>query len=295
MKSPSFDLHRPTSLDEALALLAEHRDDVKVLAGGQSLVPLLNFRLAHPEVVVDIARVPGLDTITVDGTGLRIGTMTRHTAVEHSAAVERSCPLITRAMAHIAHPPIRNRGTFGGSLAHADPAAELPAVALALDAVFDVVSVRGERQIAAADFFEGFLTTALDDDEMLRSVHFPMWPDGAGAAFHEVSRRQGDFAMVGVAVAAGTDDEGRTTTPRIAFCGVSDTPVRLREVEELVTGRVFDDAVRREAEGLVRETLSPPGDLHATSEYRKAVAGTLMTRAIAEAIGATNDVERSAS
>jgi aerobic carbon-monoxide dehydrogenase medium subunit len=290
MKASAFDLYRPRTLEEALSLLTEHRDDVKVLAGGQSLVPLLNFRLARPAVVVDIGLVPGLDGIEVESEtgGLRVGSMARHSEVEHSDVVEAACPLLSRAMGHIAHPPIRNRGTLGGSLAHGDPAAELPAVALALDAVLVAVSTRGTREINVADFYQGFLTTTLAEDELLVAVRFPLWPARTGAAFSEVSRRRGDFAMVGVAVAAGTDPEGRLVHLKVAFSGVSDVPVRALEVEHLLLGSRFEEEDQRLAVELVQGSLNPPDDLHGTSDYRKSVAATLMVRSIAEAIRAGN-------
>jgi carbon-monoxide dehydrogenase medium subunit len=284
MKAPAFDLYRPRTLDEALSLLTEHRDDVKVLAGGQSLVPLLNFRLARPAVVVDIGLVPGLDGIEVGAQGLRIGSMARHSQVEHSEIVAAACPLLSRAMVHIAHPPIRNRGTLGGSLAHGDPAAELPTVALALDAVLVAASVRGTREISVSDFYQGFLTTALAEDELLVSVRFPPWPAHTGAVFSEVSRRRGDFAMVGVAVAAGTDAQGRLADLKIAFSGVSDVPVRASEVENLLLGTAFDEDDQRRAVDLVHECLTPPDDLHGSSAYRRSVAATLMIRSISEAM-----------
>ena len=289
VKAIDFCLHQPSSAAEALDLLAGFGEDGKVLAGGQSLVPLLNFRLARPDHVIDIARVPGLNEIRLDpapGGGLVLGAMVRQAQAERSAAVAVACPLLAAALPHIAHPPIRFRGTVCGSLAHADPAAELPAVAVALDAVFVAISAGARREIPAAEFFQGYLTTALRPDELLAEVRFPAVSAGTGAAFCEVARRQGDFALAGVAAQIVIAD-GVITGARIAVSGVASTPFRSSEAEDLLRsgiGGEADDAVARAAE-TIATAISPPADLHASSGYRRHLAGVLVRRAVTQACG----------
>lgn len=281
MKPIDFTLHRPSTVAEAVELLAEHSDDAKVLAGGQSLVPLLNFRLARPEHVIDIGRLASLTEIRRTPGELVVGAMVRQAQAEHSTAVAAHAPLLTAALPNIAHPPIRNRGTIGGSLAHADAAAELPAVAMALDAVFDVRGPAGVRSLAAADFFRTHLTTALGADELLTSIHFPRALPGTGAAVLEVGRRRGDFALVGVAVQVRLA-EGRIADARVCFTGVDEVPHRCRPAESVLTGGSAADASR--AADAARDDVRPSGDLHATAAYRRDVAGTLLARAVAEAV-----------
>ena len=294
MKPAEFDLHRPDTLDEALHLLAEHGDDGKVLAGGQSLVPLLNFRLARPGHLVDIARIASLAELRRTAGSVSVGAMVRQASAELSPAVAGHCPLLAAALPKIAHPPIRNRGTVGGSLAHADPAAELPSVATALDAVLIAASVRGRREIPAAEFFRTHLVTALEPDELLTEIRFPAADSGTGACFAEVGRRRGDFALAGVA-AQVTVADGRVTDARVCLSGVSDTPFRRPDVEDMLRGTAADEDVLREAERVIRRTVEPTGDLHATAGYRRHVAGVLMTRAVREAYGtATRPRGRSA-
>src|SRR6266446_9331417 len=216
MKAPRFAYVRPASLVEALALLAEHKDEARVLAGGQSLVPMLNFRVAAPKVLVDINRIAGLSGIKVAKNHIRIGALTRHVELERSADIARHLPLIASAMPHIAHPAIRNRGTFGGSCALADPAAELPACALALDATFVVAGKKGERRIPSQDFFKGLYATALKAGELLVAAEFPLPKPGYASAFGELARRHGDYAMVGVA-AHGLQRERRLFDIRVVF------------------------------------------------------------------------------
>jgi carbon-monoxide dehydrogenase medium subunit len=288
MKAVDFCLHQPTSLDEALGLLAKFGDDGKVLAGGQSLVPLLNFRLARPEHVIDIARIPGLDQIRIEpgaGGWLVLGALVRQAQAERSAAVAAVCPLLGAALPHIAHPPIRTRGTVCGSLAHADPAAELPAVAAAVDAVFVAVGRAGRREIPAASFFQGYLTTALRPDELLAEIRFPVVFAGTGTAFCEVARRQGDFALAGVA-AQVTVADGVITDARIAVSGVAGTPFRSAAAEELLRGKPAADLTNGQLNAtaeIIMNAVSPPGDLHASADYRRHLAGVLVRRAVAQA------------
>lgn len=283
MKPPPFEHHVATSLDEALSLLAEHGDESKVLAGGQSLVPLLSLRLARPEQLVDINRIDELATIG-NGEGLRVGATVRQRTVERSAEVAKANPLLAEATRHIGHAAIRNRGTVGGSVAHGDPAAELPAVLLALDGEVEVRSTRGERLVAAADLYSGFLTTALEPDELLTAVRFRAWPSGAGWSFQEFSRRSGDFAVAGVAVLLRLDG-GTVAEARIALSGVDQTPVRVPVAEAALVGQAPSEELWAAAASDGVAELDPPSDLHGTSGYRRHLAGILIRRALQEAHG----------
>jgi len=283
VKPVDFHLHRPSTLDEALELMAEHAEDGKPLAGGQSLLPLLNFRLARPEHVVDLGRIGSLGEVRRTSTEVVIGSMVRQAYAERSPAVTAQCPLLAAALPNVAHPPIRHQGTVGGSLAHADPAAELPAVAVALDATFVAASVRGRREITSGRFFRTHLTTALEPDEILTEIRFPAVPGRSGAAFVEVSRRRGDFALVGVAVQTTVDDEGAVSDARVCFSGVADTPRRCTEAEATLTGHAPEEARLADAADAARDVLDPTSDLHATAAYRKDVAGVLLRRAVADA------------
>src|SRR2546428_2333908 len=225
MKAPRFAYARPASVAEALALLAEYKDDARVLAGGQSLVPMMNFRVAAPKVLVDINRIAGLSGIKVAKNHLRIGALTRHVEIERSAEIARHLPLIAATMRHIAHPAIRNRGTFGGSCALGDPAAELPACALALGATFIAAGKKGERRIPAQDFFKGLYATALGAGELLLAAEFPLPKPGYASAFGELARRHGEYAMVGVA-AHGSTQGKKFSDMRVVFFGVADRPQR---------------------------------------------------------------------
>ncbi len=263
-----------------MALLAEHGDDAKLLAGGQSLVPLLALRLASPSVLIDLGSVPGLDYIRGDDGHLAIGAMTRERTVERSDLVKSSVPLLSEAMPLIGHLAIRNRGTLGGSTAHADPSAEIPAVAVALDAqVTATSSKRGERTIPASQFFQGFFTTALEPDEALTQVRFPVAGPGTGVAFEEATRRHGDFAMVAAAAAVRIDD-GRIGDARIVTIGVSDVPVRCREAEQALIGVEPLASAFEEPSSLAASACDPPSDLHGTSAYRKHLIRVLVRRAL---------------
>ena len=283
MKIPAFCYHRPSGVDEAVDALDRYGSDAKVLAGGQSLVPLLALRLSRPDHLVDIGRIRELGDIEARPTGLTIGAGVRHADVELSAAAERAAPLVVAAMPHIGHRAIRNRGTVCGSLAHADPAAELPAVALALDAELVVRSRTGERAVPAADFFLGYLSSALGETELLTSVRFPPWPARAGWSVQEVSRRHGDFAVVGVAAVVGLDESGRVDRAALSFFGAAATPVRIAEAERVLIGEYPDSAAFAEAADVVTKTIDPPGDNHATASYRAHVAGVLTLRSLGEA------------
>lgn len=283
MKPAPFEFHRASSLDDALALLAAH-PDAKPLAGGQSLIPAMNFRLAQPAALVDLNRVPELAGITAppDG-GLRIGAMTRHSAVERSDAVRQRAPLLAEAMPHVAHPQIRSRGTLGGSLAHADPSAELPAVMLALGATFVLRSRTGERRVRAEDFFTGLFATALVAGELLVAVEIPAAPARSGGAFLEVARRHGDYALAGVAAAVSLDDAGHVASARVALLSLSDRPVLAGAVGALVGQNPTVEAIRAAADA-VRGEIDPPADIHADARYRRHLAGVLTQRALTIAV-----------
>jgi carbon-monoxide dehydrogenase medium subunit len=284
MKPAAFSYYRPDSLDEALALLAEHGPDAKLLAGGQSLVPAMNFRLARPAALIDLNRIGPLAGIepAADGS-LRIGAMTRQRAVERSATVAQHAPLLSRAVPWIAHLQIRTRGTIGGSLAHADPAAELPAVMLVLEARFVVAGPHGFRSLAAREFFTGVLSTALEEGEMLAAVEIPPRPAGARSAFLEVARRHGDYAMVGAAVELTLDDRRRCRSCRIGLLSVGDTPVLAEAAMRELTGAdLTGDAIDSAAAAAARD-LDPPSDLHASAEYRRHLARVLVGRAVRQA------------
>jgi CO/xanthine dehydrogenase FAD-binding subunit len=283
MKPPRFDYLVPRSLDEALGILAEHGEQAKVLAGGQSLVPLLNFRLVRPAYLVDLNEIGELAGIRAEDGRLVLGAMTRQRAVETSALVRERCPLLADAMPQIGHVQIRNRGTVGGSLAHADPAGELPAVVAALGAELVLRSRRGERRLPPEQFFVGYLTTAAEPDELLVQTRVPAAAPRTGAAFLEVSRRHGDFALVGVAATLTLDEGGVCTACALALTGVGPTPVVPRDAARALVGAkpapdAFEEVGRRVAAG-----LTPDSDLHASSEYRKHLAGVLTRRALARA------------
>jgi len=279
MKAPRFAYARPASLAEALALLAEHKGDARVLAGGQSLVPMMNFRLAAPKVLVDINRIAGLSGIKVAKNHVRIGALTRHVELERSADIARHLPLIASAMPHIAHPAIRNRGTFGGSCALADPAAELPACALALGASFVVAGKKGERRVAAEDFFKGLYATALKSGELLVAAEFPLAKPGYASAFGELARRHGDYAMVGVA-AHGSAQGKKFSDLRVVFFGVGDRPQRAAQFERALDGQPAAAKTIDAALPKLDADLSPRADLHGSTATKLHLAKVLAGRVL---------------
>ena len=289
MKLPYVEYEAPTTMAEAVDLLAEHQDEASVLAGGQSLIPLMALRLARPAVLIDINGLSELSLVAVKDGRVTIGAMTREYVAEDSATVGHTVPLLAAALPLIGHEAIRSRGTIGGSLAHADPAAELPAVARALDAEFVVRSRAGERVVPAADWFEGYLATSRRPDEILAEVRFPAAGPGTGVAFLEVVRRHGDFAIVGVAVSLTLAD-GVISDARLAFAGVSDVPVRAAEAEDLLVGERPSAELFAEAARVATVGLDPPADLNGSPEYRKQVAATLVRRGLQAA--ADNAYER---
>ena len=281
MKPAPFEYVAPTTLDQAVQYLAQASGDAKILAGGQSLMPILNMRLARPEQLIDLGRVRELDSIREEEGCLAIGAMTTKRSIERSELVASRLPLLLEATRNIAHPQIRNRGTIGGSMAHADPAAEYPAVALALDAEFRAVGPAGERTVAASDFFVTYLTTALAPDEILVEVRLPLLPDGHGWAFEEISRRHGDFAMTGATVTCSLDAGGAYSQVRIVLFGVAATPVRPLEAEEGLRGQVPSDTLHRETAQAIAHGLDEPlSDTHASADYRRQLAAVVCRRAL---------------
>ena len=285
MKAGPFAYHAPTTLAEALALKAEHESDAAVLAGGQSLVPMLNMRLARPGVVIDLNRVAGLDGIEADDRSLALGALVRQRHAERSGAVADRAPLLACALPWIAHPAIRQRGTICGSLAHADPAAELPAVALALEAEIVAASAaRGERRIAVQNFFLGFLSTALEPDELVTGLRIPA-SSLRSVAFNEVSRRHGDFALAGAAVRLRLD-HGRIVEARIAMNGVGATAVRGDAGEQALVGQAPSEALFADAAEQATAGLQPASDVHGSGAYRRRVAAVVVRRALERAAAA---------
>jgi carbon-monoxide dehydrogenase medium subunit len=285
MKPAPFEYHAPTIRDEVLALLAEQGDEAKVLAGGQSLVPAMNFRLAQPAILIDLNGVDDLFGIDVleDGS-VRIGAMTRQRSVERSTAIKERAPLIAEAMPAIAHPQIRNRGTFGGSLAHADPAAELPALAVALNARMHVQSHQADRWISAEDFFLGVLTTALESDELLVEVTIPPLPPRTGTAFAEVARRHGDYAMVGAAAVVSLANDGTIEQCNLVFFAIGDLPLHAHAAEQALRGaRPTPEAIKAASEA-IDVNIDPPSDMHATAAYRRYVAKGLARKTLTHAV-----------
>jgi carbon-monoxide dehydrogenase medium subunit/6-hydroxypseudooxynicotine dehydrogenase subunit alpha len=280
VKPPPFDYEAPESLDEALALLAERGADGKVLAGGQSLVPLLNFRLARPEVLVDVNGLQELSYLRREEGSLRIGALTRHAALERSRLAADHWPLLTEAMGWVAHPQIRNRGTVGGSCAHADPAAELPVVMTALDARFRVRSTRGERVLSAGEMFVGQLEPGIEPDELLVEIEVPPVAAGTGAAFVEFARRHGDFALGGVAATMRLDPEGICRGAAISLLGAGPTPLRPGDAEAALVGAPIEEASVAEAAKLAVRDATPTGDLHGSADYRRDLIETLTRRAL---------------
>jgi len=283
MKPAQFDYVAPTSLSAAVDALAATHGEGKVLAGGQSLLPLLNFRMVRPSVIIDLNGIKELAFIEVRGDNVVIGALTRHREIEQSPLIASRLPVMSAAMRHVAHLAIRNRGTIGGSLSHADPAAELPMLAVFYDATIMVQGPSGRREIAAESFFVDALTNCLEQDEIVVEVQFPI-PQQHGWAFEEVARRFGDFALASIAVSvsrSASDLQGA----RVAAMGVADTPLRLCTVEDQIAGMQINDALPRHFSELVMSSVSPNSDLHASAEYRRQLLGALAERAMTTALG----------
>jgi carbon-monoxide dehydrogenase medium subunit len=282
MKPPVFEYHAPASVDEAIALLTRYGGDGKILAGGQSLMPLLNFRLSRPAAIVDLNGIASLAYVREDNGVIHFGAMTRQRTIEFSDVVRRRLPLLTEATALVGHLPIRTRGTIGGSLAHADPSAEYPAVLAALDGTVVVRGPRGERALRPTELFQSYLTTSLGPEDILVEVRLPAMEPGAGFAFEEFSRRHGDFAIVGVAAMLIGDGQ-RCTTARLATAGAGPTPLRLRSAEEILERDGLSDTAIDAAAARAAELVDPDGDIHASAAYRRNLTRVLTGRALRRA------------
>lgn len=284
MKPPPFEYYAASGLAEALELLAEHGDEGKVIAGGQSLVPLLNFRVVRPSCLVDINGVSELDYIRIDeGASVRIGALTRQADLEQSGEAAAHVPVLAEAVRHVGHVQIRNRGTVGGSAVHADPAAEIPAALVALDASFLVESRRGSRRIGSEEFFVGIFTTALAPDELLTAIEIPVPAPSTGWAFCEFARRHGDFALGGVAALVTVGPSGVCEAAAIALLGAAPTPTRAPDAEAWLRGRRLDENVAREAARRATADIDPFGDIHGSATFRRRVLGELVRRALLQA------------
>jgi aerobic carbon-monoxide dehydrogenase medium subunit len=291
MKLPPFEYACPNSLAEAVALLAGHDGEAKALAGGQSLVPMLAFRVAAPALLVDLRKLAELRQIKIAEDRVTLGAMVRFSEILKDARLRKAHPLLVAAIEHVAHYQIRNRGTAGGSLAHADPAAELPGIVLTCDAEIAVVGKSGTRVIAAKDFFRGPLMTALKADEIITEIHFPAWPAGRRFGFCEFARRRGDFALAAAALFYDQDGEGRVRNAHAGAIGVAEVPVRLTGVETVLNGNKIDDATIAKAEAAASGAVDPADDIHASGAYRKALIGVMVERALRSAAGAVQPAQ----
>ncbi len=280
MKLPAFDYACPATLAEAVALLASGGGDAKAIAGGQSLVPMLAFRVAAPALLVDLRRLPGLDAIAISEAGVRLGALVRWRDILAAPRLELAHPLLVAAVRHVAHYQVRNRGTVGGSLAHADPAAELPGISVACDAEIAVTGKAGARVIAAQEFFLGALTTALSADEIVTELRLPAWPAGRRFGFEEFALRRGDFALAAAAVFYDVDGDGRAVDAHVGVIGVGETPARLASVEAVLNGARIDGTAIARAAAATSAAVDPPDDIHASAAYRRSLAGTMVERAL---------------
>ena len=285
MKPAPFDYAKPATLEQAFSLLESHGDDAQVLAGGQSLLPALNMRLSAPAVLVDISALDTLRGISLGNGTLRVGAMTSHTELLASEDVARAAPLLAQAVSHIAHPAIRNRGTFGGSLAHADPAAELPACVLALDASLEIAGRGGVRKVAAADFFRGLYETDLGPGEILTAAEIPVLQQGYRSGFSEFARRTGDFAMSALAAHARFEDD-RIHDLRLVYAGIDIRPARARAAEQAVEGKAVSADLLAGARARLGDDLKPTGDLHASGAMKLHLSGVLLERVLSAMAGA---------
>jgi carbon-monoxide dehydrogenase medium subunit len=286
MKLPPFAYACPTTLPEAIELLASHDGDAKAIAGGQSLVPMLAFRLAQPTLLVDLRKLADLRGIRISDQGVTLGAMVRWRDIEDDDRLETAHPLLKAAIAHVAHYQIRNRGTVGGSIAHADPAAEMPGIAITCDAEIAVVGKSGAHVIQAADFFQGALTTALTPDEIIVEIRLPAWPAGRRWGFQEFARRRGDFAMAAAAVFYDQDARGKARNAHVGVIGVGDRPLRLSAVEDVLNGQSIDEATIAKADAATSAAVDPQDDIHASAAYRRSLVGTMVERALKSASAA---------
>jgi CO/xanthine dehydrogenase FAD-binding subunit len=284
MKPAPFKYIATTSLEHALSLKAEHGDDAKFLAGGQSLMPAMNFRLARPAVIIDINGIGDIAGIRPSGTAMRVGPLTRYRTLQRDAAFAGTFPLIREALPHIAHPQIRNRGTIGGNLSHADPASELPAIVVALNARFRLQAANRERWVEASQFFVGALTTDLQPDEILAEIELPLPRPRTGACFMEIARRRGDFAIVGLAATMTLGERDQCTDVRLVFCGAGETPIDASATAaKSLTGHAPAEAAILEVASAVQTMIDPAGSVHASADYQRHISGVLTERALATA------------
>jgi aerobic carbon-monoxide dehydrogenase medium subunit len=279
MKPAPFEYQAPATLREAINLLASD-PEATLIAGGQSLMPVLAFRLATPSMLVDLRRVPGLGDIAVDDSGVRLGAGVRWRDIDADRRLQTAHPLLREAIAHVAHYQVRNRGTVGGSLAHADPAAELPGIAVTCDAEITLVRAAGTRTIGAGDFFTGPMSTVRRPDEIITELCLPFWPKNRRWAFEEFAQRQGDFALAGVALFYDEDQGGRVRNAHVGVLGACDRPQRLSEVERVLDGQAVDEQLIREAAATAAQAVDPPDDLHAGAAYRRGLVATLVERGL---------------
>jgi len=295
VKPAPFAYEAPRTLESALELLTTHGDDAKVLAGGQSLIPVMNFRLARPAVLIDLNRLPDLDFIRRSDSGaLRVGALTRQSRIERDPLVAELSPLLAETIPHVAHPQIRNRGTLGGTLAHADPAAELPAVAVALRARLRLIGTDGTRWVDADDFFRGLFTTALAADELLVEVEIPAPPPRTGSAFLEIARRHGDYALAGIAATVTLDEAGACSDARLVAMSIGDRPIAAVSVADVLEGHPPDPTLFESAAAALQQEIDPLGDIHASADFKRHLSGVLTQRALATAFdrAATEPVDR---
>lgn len=282
MKLPPFAYACPTSLSEAVTLLASYNGEAKPLAGGQSLVPMLAFRVASPALLVDLRKLSELRQIKISDGGVTLGAMARWCDILDDARLRAAHPLLVKAVEHVAHYQIRNRGTVGGGVAHADPAAELPGIVVTCEATIAVTGKAGPRVIAGADFFRGPLITALKPDEIITEIRFPVWPARRRFGFQEFARRRGDFALAAAALFYDEED-GKARNAHVGVIGVADRPLRLRAVEDVLNGNAIDEATIAKAEAAAIAAVDPPDDIHAGGTYRKALLGVMVERALRDA------------
>ncbi|OMP67270.1 FAD binding domain-containing protein [Domibacillus epiphyticus] len=283
MKPPKFSYHRPGNYAEALDLLDQYGEDAKIMSGGQSLIPILNMRLSTPKHIIDLSRIDDLKGIRQEGNMIVIGGMTRHVEVENSDLIKKKCPLLFEAIRWVGHTQIRNRGTVGGSIAHADPSAELPCVLTALRGEIVIVSKEEEITVSPEEFFLSFLLTSLEPDQLIKEVRFPIIHESCGYAFEEVARRHGDFALVEAAAVIDVDETGRISEALIALGGANAVPFIPEEVERFLIGKKPDETILKEAAVMQLDDLDPEGDIHGSGEYRRHLSGILLEKALCRA------------
>jgi carbon-monoxide dehydrogenase medium subunit len=284
MKLPPLEYTCPDTLKEAIALLASRDGDAKAIAGGQSLMPMMAFRIATPTLLVDLRKLTELRGIKISADGVRLGALVRWRDILDDERLAAAHPLLQAAVTHVAHYQIRNRGTVGGSIAHADPAAEMPGIVVTCDAEMTVVGTSGSRVIAARDFFIGALITSLEADEIITEIKLPAWPARRRWGFQEFARRRGDFAMAAAALFYDQDASGKASNAHVGIIGVGDLPLRLTEVEAVLNGRAIDDATMARAAEVTSATVNAQADIHASVAYRRSLAGTMVERALRDAV-----------